>query len=90
MSTTKTQSKEYPSVNYNINLLEVCKSYVEGSWKNDITLNRYMFAVAGENKMCEYGEGLTLKKAFAVSEGNEVKQKSLYDELRTKQLDQME
>ena len=49
-----------------------------------------MFAVAGENKMCEYGEGLTLKKVFAVSEGNEVKQKSLYVELRTKQLDEME
>ena len=28
-------------------------------------------------------------KAFAVSEGNKVKQKSLYVELRTKQLDEM-
>lgn len=29
-------------------------------------------------------------KAFAISEGNKVKQKSIYVELRTKQLDEMQ
>jgi hypothetical protein len=60
------QSEEYPIVDYNTNLLELCKRDVEGAWKNDINENIYMFAVAGEDGRCEYGGGHTLKKAFDV------------------------
>ena len=60
------QSEEYPTVDYNTNLLELCKRDVEGAWKNDINENIYMFAVAGEDGRCEYGGDHTLKKAFDV------------------------
>ena len=60
------RSEEYPTVDYNTNLLEVCKRDVEGAWKNDIKANRIMFAVAGEDGRCEYGGGPTLRKAFDI------------------------
>jgi len=60
------RSEEYPIVDYNTNLLEVCKRDVEGAWKNDIKANRIMFAVAGEDGRCEYGGGPTLRKAFDI------------------------
>ena len=55
---------EYPTVDYNSNLLEVCKRDVEGAWKKDIKESRYMFAVAGEDRRCEYGIGNTEYGAF--------------------------
>jgi hypothetical protein len=57
-------SEEYPTVDYNTNLLEFCKRDVEGSWKNDIKNAPYMFAVAGEDGRCEYGLGDTENGAF--------------------------
>ena len=58
------QSEEYPTVDYNTNLLELCKRDVEGAWKNDIKNASYMFAVAGEDGRCEYGLGDTENGAF--------------------------
>jgi len=59
-----TTIKEYPTVDYNTNLLEICKRDVEGNWKNDIKNVPYMFAVVGEDGRCEYGAGDTENSAF--------------------------
>jgi hypothetical protein len=58
------KSEEYSTVDYNTNLLEICKRDVEGNWKNDIKDAPYMFAVAGEDGRCEYGLGDTENGAF--------------------------
>jgi thiol:disulfide interchange protein DsbC len=63
-SKSVSQSEEYPIVDYNTNLLEICKRDVEGNWKNDIKDAPYMFAVAGEDGRCEYGAGDTEYGAF--------------------------
>ena len=63
-SKSVSQSEEYPTVDYNSNLLELCKRDVEGAWKNDIKNAPYMFAVAGEDGRCEYGSGDTEYGAF--------------------------
>ena len=66
---TRTDSKEqpeaeYPTVDYNSNLLELCKRDVEGLWTNKIKEDSFMFVVASENGNCEYGRGNTKYNAF--------------------------
>ena len=61
---TIVNKSSFPTVDYNTNLLELCKRDVEGAWKNDIKNAPYMFAVAGEDGRCEYGLGDTENSAF--------------------------
>jgi hypothetical protein len=66
---TKTDSKEqpeaeYPTVDYNSNLLELCKRDVEGLWTNRIKEDSFLFVVTSENGNCEYGLGNTKYNAF--------------------------
>jgi hypothetical protein len=66
---TRTDSKEqpeaeYPTVDYNSNVLELCKRDVEGLWTNEIKEDSFLFVVASENGSCEYGRGNTKYNAF--------------------------
>jgi hypothetical protein len=63
-SKSVSQSEEYPIVDYNSNLLELCKRDVEGLWTNKIKEDSFLFVVASENGNCEYGRGNTKYNAF--------------------------
>ena len=63
-SKSVSQSEEYPTVDYNTNLLELCKRDVEGLWTNKIKEDSFLFVVASENGNCEYGRGNTKYNAF--------------------------
>ena len=57
-------SEEYPTVDYNSNVLELCKKDVEGLWTNKIKKDSFLFVVASKNGNCEYGLGNTKYNAF--------------------------
>ena len=70
-SKSVSQSEEYPTVNYNTKLDEVCRGLINNSWngyldinKNEFNSKGYMFVVAGEDGRCESGIGSNKEHAL--------------------------
>ena len=63
-SKSVSQSEEYPTVDYNTKLDEVCRGLINNNWNSYLNINKnefnskgYMFVVAGEDGRCESGIG---------------------------------
>jgi hypothetical protein len=70
-SKSVSQSEEYPTVDYNTKLDEVCRGLINNSWNSYLNINKnefnskgYMFVVAGENGRCESGIGSNKEHAL--------------------------
>ena len=65
-SKSVSQSEEYPTVDYNTNVKELCQGHIAANWKGYMEPNSsgYFFAVVGEDGRCEHGVGRTKEDAF--------------------------
>jgi len=70
-SKSVSQSEEYPTVDYNTKLDEVCRGLINNSWNSYLNINKnefnskgYMFVVAGEDGRCESGIGSNKEHAL--------------------------
>ena len=70
-SKSVSQSEEYPIVNYNTKLDEVCRGLINNNWNSYLNINKnefnskgYMFVVAGEDGRCESGIGSNKEHAL--------------------------
>jgi len=70
-SKSVSQSEEYPTVDYNTKLDEVCRGLINNSWNSYLNINKnefnskgYMFVVAGEDGRCESGIGSNKENAL--------------------------
>ena len=65
------QNETIKTVNYDTNLMELCREHIAHGWKSYVKINKkeynskgYLFAVVGEDGRCEHGFGPTQKHAF--------------------------
>ncbi|MDA9058574.1 hypothetical protein N9K59_04835 [Candidatus Thioglobus sp.] len=70
-SKSVSQSEEYPTVDYNTKLDEVCRGLINNNWNSYLNINKnefnskgYMFVVAGEDGRCESGIGSNKEHAL--------------------------
>ena len=70
-SKSVSQSEEYPTVDYNTKLDEVCRGLINNNWNSYLNINKnefnskgYMFIVAGEDGRCESGIGSNKEHAL--------------------------
>ncbi|MDB9933554.1 hypothetical protein OAE45_02930 [Candidatus Thioglobus sp.] len=70
-SKSVSQSEEYPTVDYNTKLDEVCRGLINNNWNGYLNINKnefnskgYMFVVAGEDGRCESGIGSNKEHAL--------------------------